>query len=103
MFKDLGNIYREREENKKTLYDKKEIFHDSIGEYVERDSLAVLDDVNGLDDSSMSFVNFMTPCRKLGTMYLTNINILLSIRNGRHFQPDRPQVQIGVTFVLQLH
>ena len=57
--------------------------NDSIGEYVERDSLAVLDDFNGLADSAISFVNFMTTCRKLGIMYLTNINILLTILHSQ--------------------
>ena len=59
-------MYREREENKKTLDDEKEISDDGIGEYLERDSLVVLDDVSNLTDRSMSFMNFMTTCRKFG-------------------------------------
>ena len=55
-FRHLENIYREREENKKS----------TIGEYVERDSLVVLDDVSRLADRSTSFVNFMTTCKKFG-------------------------------------
>ena len=37
-----------------------------VSEYVERDSLVILDDVSGLADRSLSFVNFMTTCRKFG-------------------------------------
>ena len=65
-FKDLENIYREREENKKTLDEEKKVVDDGIREYVERDSLVILADVSGLADRSLSFVNFMTTCRKSG-------------------------------------
>ena len=37
-----------------------------MGEYVEKDSLVILDDVSGLADRSKSFVTFMTTCRKFG-------------------------------------
>ena len=37
-----------------------------MGEYVERDSLVILDNVSGLADRSKSFVTFMTTCRKFG-------------------------------------
>ena len=37
-----------------------------MGEYVEKDSLVILDDDSGLADRSKSFVTFMTTCRKFG-------------------------------------
>ena len=37
-----------------------------LGEYVERDSNVILDDVRALADGSKSFVTFMMACRKFG-------------------------------------
>ena len=37
-----------------------------LGEYVERDSNVILDDVRALADRSKSFVTFMMACRKFG-------------------------------------
>ena len=41
-----------------------------VGENIERDTLVVLDDVGRLADRSISFVNFLTTCRKFGCILL---------------------------------
>ena len=55
-FSDLENLYKERVEKNKIVQSESS----GMGEYVERDSLIVLDDVSGLADKSPSFVTFMT-------------------------------------------
>ena len=64
-FDDLENIYRERVE-KMPFDNESNDVSNGMGEYVERDSLVILDNVSGLADRSKSFVTFMTTCRKFG-------------------------------------
>ena len=61
-FDDLENLYREKVEKQNIIKQK----NHGKGEYVERDSLILLDDVSGLADKSPFFVTFMTTCRKFG-------------------------------------
>ena len=61
-FDDLKNIFLEKVEKIK-LYAMKRT---AWGENIKRDSIIVLDDVNGLADLSPSFVTFLTVCRKYG-------------------------------------
>ena len=63
----LENLYREKVEKQKIIGQK----NHRKGEYVERDSLIVLDDVSGLADRSPSFVTFMNTCRKFGYSLLS--------------------------------
>ena len=64
-FDDFENIYRERVE-KITFDNESNYVSNGMGEYVERDSLVILDDVSGLADRSKSFVTFMMTCKKFG-------------------------------------
>ena len=64
-FDDLENIYRERVE-KMPFDNESNDVSNGMGEYVERDSLVILDDVSRLANRSKSFVTFMTTCRKFG-------------------------------------
>ena len=58
----LENLYREKVEKQKIIGQE----NHRKGEYVERDSLIVLDDVSDLADRLPCFVTFMTRCRKFG-------------------------------------
>ena len=61
-FGDLDNIYRERVQKITFNNESNEVSND-MREYVERDSLVILDDVSRLTDRSKSFVSFMATCR----------------------------------------
>ena len=61
-FDDLENLYREKVEKQNIIKQK----NHGKGEYVERDSLILLDDVSGLADKSPFFFTFMTTCKKFG-------------------------------------
>ena len=64
-FDDVENIYRERVQ-KITFDNESNDVSNGMGEYPERNSVVILDDVSGLADRSKSFVVFMVTCRMFG-------------------------------------